>query len=235
MKKTINQKNILLIEYYKMLNLSNIISNKPINRLQKKNFINEIFSKELKIDILKKKIFNIKNCDLKKKSKNIVFADGNINSKIMIINDYPNEIDEKEGLPLSKKSESGLLFDKMFKAINFDRSDLYITNVVNFKTPDNRKPTVNEISKYKIFLKSHIEIINPKILILLGSIPLQVIFGDDKIISKERGKWFNKEIGACKANIISTFHPSFLINQQEQKKKSWSDLKLIKDKFNLLN
>lgn len=234
MKKKINQKNILLIEYYKMLNLSNIISNKPINRLQKKKFTNKIYNKELKIDILKKEITNIKNCDLKKKSKKIVFADGDINSKIMIINDYPNEIDEKEGFPLSKKSESGLLFDKMIKAINFDRSDLYITNVINFKTPNNRKPTSDEISKYKIFLKSHIEIINPSILILLGSIPLQAIFGEDKLISKERGKWFNKEIGTCKTNIISTFHPTFLINQQEQKKKSWFDLKLIRDKFNLL-
>ena len=233
MTKKINNKLSKLVKYYSLINYNLIYDNKSINRYKK----NKLGINSNKVALLKKlanSLKNIKNCDLKKSATNLVFSDGNINSKIMIINDYPNEIDEKEGLPLSKKSESGLLFDKMIKAINFDRSDLYITNVVNFKTPNNRKPTSDEISKYKIFLKSHIEIINPSILILLGSIPLQAIFGEDKLISKERGKWFNKEIGTCKTNIISTFHPTFLINQQEQKKKSWFDLKLIRDKFNLL-
>ena len=229
MKKNINQKNILLIEYYKMLNLTNIISDNPINRLKKKGHKNSFLSKELKINILKEEINNIKNCDFKKKSKNIIFADGNINSEIMIVGGYPNQIDEKLGLPFS--GEIGELFNKMFKAINLNRSELYVTNVVNFKIPGVRKPTNNEIEKYIPFLKSHIEIINPKILVLLGSIALQSIFGKDKIISKERGKWFFKNIGDCKTNIIATFHPNFIINQPEQKKKSWSDLKLIRDKL----
>ena len=99
--------------------------------------------------------------------------------------------------------------DKMLKAINLDRGNVYISNVVNYRPPSNRKPTDEEIERYLPFLIKHIEIINPRILLLLGSTALNAIIGDKDVISKVRGKWFDKKIGICKTNVIASFHPAF--------------------------
>jgi SNF family Na+-dependent transporter len=91
-----------------------------------------------------------------------------------------------------------------------------------------------EIEKYLPYLKSHIEIINPKILLLLGSTALNTLIGSDVVISKARGVWIQKDIGTAKPWIIASFHPAFLMRQPEQKKLAWIDLKMIRDKFKIL-
>ncbi|MBA1338515.1 MAG: DNA polymerase [Pelagibacterales bacterium] len=126
---------------------------------------------------------------------------------------------------------AGKLLDKMLNSIQLDRKQTYITNVVNYRPPSNRKPTEQEIERYLPFLKSHVEIINPKILLLLGSTALNALVGDEEIISKARGKWFQKEIGSSKPWIIASFHPAFLMRQPEQKKLAWIDLKMIREKL----
>ena len=131
-----------------------------------------------------------------------------------------------------KKQE--ILLDKMLQSINLNRNKVYITNVVNYRPPKNRRPTEQEIEKYYPFLKTHIEIIGPKILILLGSTALNSIIGNHEVISKARGKWMKKEIGICKPNIIASFHPAFLMRQPEQKKMAWIDLKLVREKIKQL-
>ena len=83
-------------------------------------------------------------------------------------------------------------------------------------------------------MKNHIEIINPKILLLLGSTALNTIIGNEVVISKARGKWFQKEIGTAKPRIIASFHPAFLKRQPEQKKLAWIDLKMIREKSKIL-
>ena len=158
---------------------------------------------------------------------------GNPESKIMIIGEGPGANEDKAGLPFV--GLAGQLLDKMLKAINLDRGNVYISNVVNYRPPSNRKPTDEEIERYLPFLIKHIEIINPKILLLLGSTALNAIIGDKDVISKVRGKWFDKKIGICKTNVIASFHPAFLMRQPEQKKFSWIDLKLIKQKIKELS
>ena len=232
MKKNINQKVISIIEYYKMINLDMIISNDPITRYKREKNINFVSDKREKLNILKKKIENIKNCNLKKVANKMVFSDGNINSKIMLVGEGPGAQEDRIGLPFV--GAAGKLLDKMLDAINLNRTKVYISNVVNYRPPNNRKPTDEEIEKYLPFLKLHIEIIEPKILILLGSTAMQAIYGKEKIISKARGKWFKIKIGRCEPEIIVTFHPAFLIRQPEQKKNSWYDLKLIREKIKFL-
>ena len=105
----------------------------------------------------------------------------------------------------------------MLNSIKLDRTKVYISNVVNYRPPENRKPTDEEIKRYFPFLKSHIEIINPKILLLLGSTALNTIIGNETVISKARGKWVQKEMGASKPWIIASFHPAFLMRQPDQK------------------
>ena len=218
---------IKLIKYYNLINHNLIYNNKAINRYKKDNYeIPEDKSKSL--EFLKKSIMNLKKCDLKKNAKNIVFSDGNPKSKIMLIGEAPGANEDDEGLPFVGRA--GMLLDKMLTAINLDRKKVYISNIINYRPPENRRPTDEEIKRYLPFITKHIEIINPKILVLLGSTAMNALIGNDVVISKMRGKWIEKEFGNCKTSVIITFHPAFLMRQPAQKKMSWIDLKMIRDK-----
>ena len=227
MIKKINSKTLKSIKFYNFINHNLIYNNKAINRY-KKNSFNISEDKALKLEKLSKSISLIKDCDLKKNANNIVFADGNPKAKIMLIGEGPGSNEDKEGLPFVGRA--GELLNKMLASINLDRTNVYITNVVNYRPPENRRPTEKEIARYFPFLVKHIEIINPKILVLLGSTALNALVGDQEVISKARGKWIEKQIGTCKTSVITTFHPAFLMRQPAQKKLSWIDLKMIKEK-----
>ena len=232
MKINLNQKLINLIEYYNLINANFLLSNSPLKR--KLNNTTHTFTgtKSEKLNKLKKKIQLIKDCELKKNATNLVFGNGNINSKIMIVGEGPGANEDAEGKPFVGRA--GKLLDKMLTAIQLDRTKVYITNVVNYRPPSNRRPTDTEIERYFPYLKSHIEIINPKILLLLGSTALNTLIGDEVVISKARGKWMQKEIGMVKPWVIASFHPAFLMRQPEQKKLAWIDLKMIRDKSKIL-
>ncbi len=222
---------IKLIKYYNLINYNLIYNNKAINRYKKDNFqIPEHKSKSL--ELLKKSIINLKNCDLKKNAKNMVFSDGNPKSKVMLIGEAPGANEDEEGLPFVGRA--GILLDKMLAAINLDRRKVYISNIINYRPPGNRRPTDEEIKRYLPFIINHIEIISPKILVLLGSTAMNALIGKDLVISKMRGKWIEKNFGLCRTSVIITFHPAFLMRQPAQKKMSWVDLKMIRDKKNKL-
>tara|TARA_A100001011_G_scaffold332809_1_gene360152 strand:- start:15 stop:602 length:588 start_codon:yes stop_codon:yes gene_type:complete len=178
---------------------------------------------------LRENINEIKNCKLKENASNLVFSDGNPNSKIMIIGEGPGANEDKEGFPFVGRA--GQLLDKMLHAINLSRENVYITNVVNYRPPENRKPTEKEVERYLPYLKKHIEIIRPKIILLLGSTAMNAIIKDTDVISKMRGKWYEIEINKLKVYSIVSFHPAYLLRQPDQKKLSWIDLKMIRDKL----
>ena len=229
MKKNLNQKLINLIEYYNLINANFLLSNTPLKR--NNNNVTTSFSgtKLQKLKKLKKSIQLIDNCELKKNATNLVFGDGNISAKIMIIGEGPGAQEDAEGKPFVGRA--GKLLDKMLESIHLNRTKVYISNVVNYRPPANRRPTEEEIVRYLPYLKNHIEIMNPKILILLGSTALNAIIGNVTVISKARGKWIQKEIGTVKPWIIASFHPAFLMRQPEQKKLAWIDLKMVRDKI----
>ena len=225
--KKINTKKIKLIKFYNIINHKLIYNNKAINRYKKEN--SEILGNKAEaLEKLRKSISNVQNCELKKNANNIVFADGNPNAKIMIIGEGPGSNEDKEGLPFVGRA--GNLLDKMLSSIDLDRENVYITNVVNYRPPDNRRPTEEEIKRYLKYLVKHIEIISPRILVLLGSTAMNALIGNDIVISKARGKWMDKEFGTCKTSAIITFHPAYLMRQPAQKKMAWIDLKMIRDK-----
>ena len=232
MLKKINTKTIKLIKFYKLINYNLVYNNKAINRYKNNN--HKITpDKSNKLEKLKIAISNIKNCELKKNASQMVFSDGNPKAKIMLIGEGPGSNEDKEGIPFVGRA--GILLDKMLAAINLDRKKVYISNIVNYRPPENRKPTEEEIKRYLPFITEHIEIISPKILILLGSTAMNALVGNDSVISKVRGKWIEKQIGNCKISTIVTFHPAFLMRQPAQKKLSWIDLKMIRDKKSKLN
>ena len=229
MIKKINTKLIKLIKYYSLINHNLIYENEAINRYKINSNLAIKSPKSKKLQELKDSISKIKSCDLKKGSTNIVFSDGNPNAKIMIIGEGPGANEDLEGVPFIGKT--GELLDKMLLSINLNRDNVYITNVVNYRPPENRNPTEEEIARYLPYLTKHIEIIDPKILILLGSAALNAIIGDEQKISDARGKWIEKKIGRCNTSVIASFHPAFLMRQPDQKVKSWIDLKMIRKKI----
>ena len=227
MLKKINTKTIKLIKFYKLINYNLIYNNKAINRYKNNNF--EITSdKAKKLEKLKYSISDIQNCELKKNASQIVFADGNPKANIMLIGEGPGANEDKEGIPFVGRA--GVLLDKMLSSINLDRKKVYISNIVNYRPPENRRPTEEEIKRYLPFITKHIEIISPKILVLLGSTAMNALVENKEVISKVRGKWIEKQFGNCKTSAIVTFHPAFLMRQPAQKKMAWIDLKMIRDK-----
>ena len=229
-KKILNQNDIINTEMINSYDLDCVFSNNPINRVKNEPLV------ENKTDQLKKlreKIQNIENCELKKNASKIVFADGNIDSPIMIVGEGPGQKEDELGKPFV--GDAGMLLNKMLKAINIDRKNIYITNVVNFRPPNNRKPEASEITKYSNFLRKHISIIDPKILVLMGSTAMESLFGSKIKISKERGMWKEIIINNKTYLTIITFHPAYLLRQADQKKYSWEDLKKIRKKIDELD
>ena len=200
-----------------------IYENKPINRVVVKP---QVENKNIRLQNLEKEIKNIKNCKLKDNANKLVFSDGDIDSKIMIVGEGPGQKEDEIGKPFV--GEAGLLLNKMLKSIQLDRNKTYITNVVNFRPPENRKPDLSEIKRYKYFLMEHISIIEPKILVLMGSTAMEALFGSKMKITKERGEWKELIIKNRTYRTIITFHPAYLLRQPDQKKYSWEDLKAIR-------
>ena len=232
-KKTLNQNAKYVQELLDFIEPDFIFSDKPINRF--KIIENDVDNKNKNesISSLKRQINSIKNCNLKDNSKNLIMGDGDINSPIMLVGETPGELEDNSGL--SFQGEIGTLLNKMLLAININRDKVYSTYSVNFRPPEDRKPTSQEIKKYSIFLKKHISIINPKIVILMGGTAMQAITGLTSKISDERGKWKEIILENKTFPIMITFSPSYLIRFPENKKYSWEDLKKIKLKIQDLN
>ena len=233
-KKSLNQNAKYAQELLKAVEPDFIFSDKPINRLKEvqNNVGSKSQNKNELLLVLKDQINSIQNCNLKKISKNVIMGDGDINSPIMLIGEAPGKIEDESNSTF--QGEIGALLSKMLFAINIKREKVYTTYSVNFRTPEDRKPTAQEIKRYSVFLKEHISIIDPKIIILMGSTAMESITGLNKI-SNERGKWKEIILKNKTLPLMITFSPSYLIKFPENKKYSWEDLKKIKQKIKDLN
>ena len=230
-KKLINQKGKLDEVLINTIEPNFIFSDKPINRFNIINSSEDALSGN-KADLLKdlqNQINSIENCSLKNNSQNIVLGDGNINSSIMLIGEAPGIEEDKSGSTF--KGEIGELLNKMLLAIGIKRQNIYCSYAINFRPPEDRKPTSLEIKRYSVFLKEHISIINPKIIILMGSSAMEAVTGINTKISSERGKWKETILKNKTYPVMISFNPSYLIRFPENKKYSWEDLKKIKKKI----
>ena len=177
-------------------------------------------------------IKNFNGCNLKNSAKNTVFADGNPNAKVMFIGEAPGKDEDIKGIPFV--GLAGQLLDKMLFSIKLDRSEVYITNIIPWRPPGNRQPTTQEILLCVPFIQKHIELVRPKILVLLGGTATKALLLLDEGIMKSRGKW-HKYSSYGLANPILTraiFHPAFLLRSPSYKKLAWEDLKEIEKKLN---
>ena len=234
-KKMINQKGKFDEQLINTIEPNFIFNNKPINRFNivKNSGDNNQTNKTELLQELKKKINSIENCNLKDNSQNLVLGDGNINSQIMLIGEAPGIEEDKSSITF--KGEVGELLNKMLLAIGIKRQNIYCSYAINFRPPEDRKPSSQEIKRYSIFLKEHIAIINPKIVILMGSSAMEAVTGINSKISSERGKWKEIILKNKTYPVMISFNPSYLIRFPENKKYSWEDLKKIKKKINEMN
>ena len=234
-KKVINQNTNYVSELLSSIDSNFTFDENPINRLRhannnlkKDNYSNKI-DKEKELSELKLQINSINDCNLKDNSKKIVLGDGNINSSIMLVGEAPGAEEDYTGETFL--GEVGDLLKKMLNAIDIKKENIYSTYAVNFRPPEDRKPTLIEIKRYSLFLQKQISIIQPKIIILMGSTAMESLTGLNSKISMERGKWKEVIVKNTSYDVIITFNPSYLLRVPENKKHSWEDLKMIKQKI----
>jgi uracil-DNA glycosylase len=169
---------------------------------------------------------------LKKLAKSTVFADGNPDSGIMFIGEAPGRDEDAAGLPFVGRA--GKLLDRMMAAIDLDRTSAYIINVMPWRPPDNRNPDPGEVAICIPFLRRHIELAAPKILILLGAVSARHVLGLNDGIMKLRGRWLEYRIGNDMIPVLPTLHPAYLLRQPAHKKLAWRDLQAVAERFDAL-
>ena len=238
---------IKLLRLFKENGVDEIIANSSFNRikntekLRKKDLMlkndtinsnnsmhNDQINKISSLEELKSYMSDFKGCELYKSSTNMVFSDGNPKSEIMLIGEAPGHDEDIQGKPFVGRS--GKLLDKMLEAIELNREKVYIANIIPWRPPNNRRPTDEEIETCLPFIKKHIELINPKVLMLLGSTATFALLKNTEGITKIRGKWVNLNFNTMSVPTLPTFHPAFLLRQPAQKKHVWEDLKSLKNK-----
>jgi len=174
------------------------------------------------MELLKKEILECRRCELSKTRHHVIFGEGNTHRGIFIIGEAPGRDEDLQGRPFVGKS--GQLLDKILAACGFTRNEhVFISNIVKCRPPENRIPAPKEASACLPWLLKQIELVNPKIIILLGSTALKYIIGQDRKITQERGKW----IIWHERLVMPVYHPSALLRDPSLKRDTWEDFKKI--------
>tara|TARA_B100000700_G_scaffold305786_1_gene380211 strand:+ start:496 stop:1245 length:750 start_codon:yes stop_codon:yes gene_type:complete len=213
------------------LSISGLNRKSSLNKIKDKskdnsnNSLDDITS----LEDLKLYIEQFEGCELKLNAKNTVFCDGNKNSKIMIIGEAPGNQEDIEGKPFVGKS--GQLLDKVLNFINLNRGNCYITNIVPWRPPGNRNPTSEELKICVPFVKKHIELIKPDILLLVGSISTKSLLNIDIGITKIRGEWKKYQNNKVEIPSLPIFHPAYLLRRPTNKSLAMKDMLVLNKKI----
>lgn len=182
---------------------------------------------------LKAAIEAFEGCALKQHATRTVFADGTPARRILFIGEAPGKEEDQAGLPFVGRA--GKLLDRMMAAIGLDRtSNVYITNVLNWRPPGNRDPSPEEAAVCMPFLRRHIELVAPRIMVLLGSVAVRHVMGRHEGIMRLRGTWMEYYVGTCMVPVMPTLHPAYLLRRPGEKRLAWRDLQSIAVKVNTL-
>lgn len=192
-----------------------------------------------RLEEIRQKCLNCKDCELCNTRTNIVFSDGKPNNKLVLVGEAPGFWEDKKGLPFVGKA--GQLLDKIFECVGLSReNDVYICNTIKCRPPENRNPLSEEKIACKKYLDEQLEILKPKIIIICGSVALNSLLPEAGGITKVRGKWFEKNFGNWQAKMMPIFHPSYLLRNDSREKGSpkwltWQDIKEIRKVYDELS
>jgi uracil-DNA glycosylase len=178
------------------------------------------------LDELRAILNRFEGCALRATAKQLVFADGSPDARVMFVGEAPGRDEDIAGLPFVGRS--GKLLDRMLAAIGFDRSSVYIANIVPWRPPGNRTPTPQESHICLPFIQRQIELADPDVLVCLGGPSAQALIGLRDGITKTRGRWFAFHTGTREIKAMPTFHPAFLLRSPLQKRLAWRDFLAIK-------
>ncbi len=182
---------------------------------------------------LAKALAAFEGCALRLTATNLVFGDGNPNAKLMLIGEAPGADEDREGRPFV--GAAGQLLDRMLAAIGLDRTSVYITNILPWRPPGNRTPTANEVTVCLPFLRRHIELVNPKVLVVVGGTSASALLGVGDGITRLRGRWqlYRGAPGNERPPIptMPIFHTAYLLRTPAKKREAWHDLLTIKQRL----
>jgi DNA polymerase len=178
------------------------------------------------LDELRKILAGFEGCELKRHAKQLVFADGNPQARLMFVGEAPGRDEDIEGLPFVGRS--GKLLDLMIKAIGLDRTGVYITNIIPWRPPGNRTPTPQESQICLPFIRRQIELVDPDVLVCLGGPSSQTLLGYTDGIMKTRGRWLSYDTGTREIRATATLHPAYLLRQPLHKRLAWRDFLAIR-------
>jgi uracil-DNA glycosylase family 4 len=178
------------------------------------------------LDELRALLAEFEGCALRATATQLVFADGNPQSRVMFVGEAPGHDEDVVGRPFVGRS--GKLLDLMMAAIGLDRTKVYIANVVPWRPPGNRTPTPQETAICLPFIRRQIELVNPDILVCLGGPAMQTLLGIKDGITRSRGRWFPFDTGTREIRALATFHPAFLLRSPLQKRFAWRDFLALK-------
>jgi uracil-DNA glycosylase family 4 len=174
---------------------------------------------------LEQSALSCQRCRLRESCKQVVFGQGNSNARLMLVGEGPGMDEDIKGQPFVGRA--GQLLDKILQAAKLPRQEVYITNVVKCRPPGNRLPHPDEVRECRNFLEAQIRIINPEIVVCLGSLASKTIIDPGVSITMVRGRWFNRQ----GKKIIGTFHPAALLRNESYKRPTWQDFKRIRDEY----
>ena len=178
------------------------------------------------IEALREVVASFDGCNLKRTAKNTVFADGNPQADIMFIGEAPGRDEDLQGLPFVGRS--GQLLDRMLAAIGLTRENAYISNVIPWRPPGNRAPTPQETEICRPFIERHIELVKPKVIVMLGGSSAKTLLKTTDGIMRLRGKWNEISTENSKTKAMPTLHPAYLLRQPAHKRLAWQDFLQIK-------
>ncbi|TLP45554.1 uracil-DNA glycosylase [Cohaesibacter sp. CAU 1516] len=181
---------------------------------------------------LRQALATFEGCSLKLSAKSLVFGDGNPDGEVMFIGEAPGRDEDLQGIPFVGRA--GQLLDKMMTAIKLDRSNSYITNILPWRPPGNRKPSIDEQAMLQPFIHRHIELVNPKLLVFLGGTAAQQLLDSKEGIMRLRGRWRTYAVSGREIPAMSTLHPAFLLRTPAQKRAAWQDLLEVAAKLDSL-
>jgi uracil-DNA glycosylase len=183
------------------------------------------------LEDLKAALAAFEGCALKHTASNLVFSDGNPEADIMFVGEAPGADEDRQGKPFV--GVSGQLLDRMLAAIGLDRDSVYISNILPWRPPGNRKPSPAEVMSCLPFIARHIELVKPKVLILVGGTSASNLLDTSQGITRLRGRWVSYQSGHGdnKRDIptMPIFHPAYLLRQPALKREAWKDLRAIRD------
>lgn len=205
----------------------------PVSSLEEVATAKALAASATSLDELKAALNAFDTCPLKATAKNLVFADGNPEAKIMLVGESPGRDEDLQGVPFV--GQAGQLLDRMLAAIGYDRSHVYITNALPWRPPGNRQPTPQELAMCAPFLERHIELVQPKVLMLVGGVSAKQLLATHDGIMKIRGKWKNVKLGDLEIPAMPILHPAYLLRMPAHKKLAWADLQDFRDRANSLS